>query len=417
MTLRDLSKKEKLLLQLMGRQPYSTNEELSKIIGFKYAEYVSTLQKKLQKKEYFAGPLMFPDFGKIFKNKVTRIHAFIMFDKPYDYVRSLLQEIDCWISFYPLEEGIFCKYLVGFINSDTQKLRKIFEYLRDEEAIQYYHLFEQKCNWEVINPTFIIDDSDTPSEPNFDHLLDETSIPDMEYGSFIDISLNKVAQMLIEHLWIGQGGCDLKKIVRLRKKYMAEKRNTLKEMLRTEKGKEAKKMLRTELRKLKGDLLLNEFREAYHLLVDHDVLQKIYYIYPFPHSKCANFWLMIKCKSLEATKHALFNYGKNVRIFTRVTIVQSVETGEWYGTIMAVGNPFLGQKLMTALDRYPEIEDRKLFPVRSYPASYWAGQAITIDGYYSPETQTLDYPYDLFYERVKQKREEDGQRREARALV
>ena len=415
---RDLSKKEKLLLQLMGRQPYLTREELSRIIGFKYAEYVSTLQKKLQKREYFAGPLMFPDFGKIFKNNVTRIHAFIMFDTPYDYVKSLLQEIDNWAFFFPLEEGIFRKYLIGFINSDVQKLRKIFEYLKDEGAIQYYHLFEQKCRWMVINPTFLIEDQDAPVEPDFDHLLNETPVPNMEYGSFLDISLNKVAQMLIEHLWLGHGGCDLKKIVRSRKKIMAERRAVLKEMLRTEKEKETKKMMRAELKKLKGDVLLREFREAYHFLVDHDVLEKLYYIWPFSHSKCTNFWLMIKCTSPEATKHALFNFGKNVRIFTRVSMVQSVETREWYGAIYATCNPFLGGKLMTALDQHPEIEDRKLFPVRSYPLSHWDAQSISIEGYYNPETRTLDYPYNLFYERVKQKLEEDvNQRREARAFV
>jgi len=46
MAQRDLSKNEKLLLQLMGKDPYLTNKELCSSIGYKYEEYVSTGQKK-----------------------------------------------------------------------------------------------------------------------------------------------------------------------------------------------------------------------------------------------------------------------------------------------------------------------------------------------------------------------------------
>lgn len=418
MAQRDLSKREKLLLQLMGKYPDLTNEELSRIIGFKYAEYVSTLQKKLRKREYLVGPFMFPDWKRIFRNKVFRVYAFIMFDKTYDCIKSLLKEIDCWYIFYPLEEGIFRKYLVGFFNTDTENLRKIFDYLKNEGIIHYYHLFEQEDNWEIINPTFLIDDAEAPIEPDFEHLLDETSIPDLTYGSFTSISLDKVAQLLITHLCVGREGCDLKKIVRYEKNYRKEQRTILKEMLRKEKQEKTRKKLKAGLRELKGDLSLKEFREVYQLLIEHGVLQKVYYIWPFPRSTCSTFWLFLKGDSLEASKRAIFNFGREVRIFTRVCLVQSVETGERYGAVFATGDPFLGGKLMKALDQHDEIKDRKLFPVRSYPASYWEGQTVSIEGYYNPETQTLDYPYNLFYERVKQKVEEGfDQRREARALV
>jgi len=217
---------------------------------------------------------------------------------------------------------------------------------------------------------------------------------------------------------MGRGGCDLRKIVRKENEYRKDQRTALKKMLRAEKQEEMRGKLRTELKEWKGDLPLREFREAYQLLVSHAVLEKVYYVNPFPRSMCRAFILLLKCKSIEATNRIIFNFGKNVRIFTRSYMLQSVETGTWYGAIYAAGDPFLEGKLMNSLDRCPEIEDRKLFPVRSYPASHWAAQGIPIEGYYDPETQTLGYPYDLFYERVKQKVEEDfNQRREARALV
>jgi hypothetical protein len=407
MALRDLSKREKLLLQLVGKQPYLKNKDLSTIIGFKYAEYVSTLQKKLEKRGYLSGPFMFPDFGKIFRNRVSRVFAFVMFDKAYEEMRPVLEEIDCWTYFYPVEEGVFRKYMIGFMNTDLQELKRIFDYLKECGAIHYYHLFELEGNWKLINPTFLVDNSETPIEPDFNHLLDDISVPDLRWGSFAGISLNHVAQILLMHLWNGRGKCNLRRIVRIEKDFRKRRRVELKEMLRKERWEVKRKELKAELKELKGDLPLREFREVYQLLIDRDILEKVYYIYPFPRPRCSAFMLFLKCGSVETTKRTIFNFGKNVRIFTRVCMVQSVETEEWYGTIFAVGDPFLGGKLMTALDLYPEIVDRKLFPMRSYPSSKWKGQSIHLGGrYYNPEKQTLHFPYKIFYEKVKQKLED-----------
>ncbi len=407
MVRKDLSGREKQLLQLLGTHPYLTNEELSRTIGFKYAEYVSTLQKKLQKREYLIGPYMEPDLGMIFKNTVTNVRAFIMFDKPYNYIKSLLKEIECWLSFLPLEEGLFRKYVVGFLSTDVQKLKNIFDYLTDNEVIQYYHFFEQKDKWKVINPTFLINGSEAPVEPDFDHLLDEISVPDLTCGPFVDVTLSKVAKTLIMYLWNGTGECDLRRIIRIEKKFRVQRRKELRDMLRKEKWDVRREELKTELRGLKGELPLREFKETYRLLMNHGVFEKIYYVWPFPPSKCSRFMLLLKCESLEDTKRIIFNFGRNTRIFTRVAMGQSVETGEWYGTIYAVGDPFLGGKLMTALDRYPEIVDRKLFPMRSYPSDKWETQSITME-YYDPKMQSLTFPYDSYFERVKQRVEEDG---------
>lgn len=407
MVRRDLSKREKHLLQLMGEQPYMTNEELCERIGYKYTEYVSTLQRKLRQMGYFDGPLMYPDLGRIFKNKVTRIHAFIMFDTSYDYVRPLIQEIDCWFTFFPLEEGIFRKYLISFMNTDTEKLEEIFDYLKEKGVIRYYHLFEQEHAWKVINPTFLIDSTEAPIWPDFDHLLEDVPVPDLRYGSFSNISLSKTAQILIEWLWAGRGECDLKKIVRTEMEYQENRKKELQEILIKEKNEKRKKEIKKDLKKLEGEPLLKDFRETYQKLFEHGVLEKTYYIYPFPRSECSTFWIFLRCGSTKDTKRVIFNFGRNKRIFTRVSLIRSVETGEWFGTIFVTGDPFLGIELIAALDRCPEIEDRKLFPVRSYPPSHFASQTISLEGYYHQKIRTLRYHYDIFSERVKQKLEED----------
>jgi len=418
MVQRDLSKKEKLLLQLIGKQPYLSNEDLCSIIGYKYAQYVSTLQKKLQKREYLTGPLMFADWGKIFRNRVYRVYAFIMFDTSYDFIRSLLQEIDCWLYFYPLEEGLFRKYLVGFTSSDTHKLSGIFEYLLQSGVIHYYHLFEQEGKWEVINPTFLLEDgTDTPLEPNFNCLLDDVVVSDLRYKSFVNISLTTMIQLL-EHLWVGRAGCDLKKIVREEKKYREKRRRELENLLRSCSDEETAQKLQTELAELSGDPSLSEYKRTYNLLMNHDILEKVYYVWPFPQSKCSRFILLLRCESSATTKRVIFNFGKNIRLFTRVSILRSVTTGQWYGAIFAAGDPFLSGKLMTALDACPQIEDRKLFPARSFPSSQWASRSIPLEGYYNPETQILEYPYEIYARKIRQRLEEEvHRRREASALV
>ncbi|MBU7032587.1 MAG: hypothetical protein HXS53_08650 [Theionarchaea archaeon] len=415
---RDLSKKEKLLLQLMGKQAYLANEDLCSIIGYKYTQYVSTLQKKLQKREYLIGPLMFADFGRIFRNRVCRVYAFIMFDTSYNYIRSLLQEIDCWLYFYPLEEGLFRKYFVGFMCNDTDKLNQIFEYLLQAGIIHYYHLFEQEGKWEVINPTFLLEDgTDAPIEPNFKGLLGDVVIPDLQYKSFVDISLTAMTSLL-EHLWVGRTGCNLKKMLIEEKKYREKRRKELKYLLISCPDEETAQKLKTELIELTGDPSLSEYRNTYNLLMDHDVLEKVYFVWPFPQSKCSQFILLLRCKSVAMTKRVMVNFGKNCRLFTRVAMLRSVTTGQWYGTIFATADPFLSGKLMTSLDACPEIEDRKLFPTRSFPSNQWASRSIPLEGYYNPETQILEYPYDVYAKKIRQRLEEEGhRRREASAFV
>ncbi|MGC1122098.1 MAG: hypothetical protein WBA22_13490 [Candidatus Methanofastidiosia archaeon] len=407
MVRKDLSRREKLLLQLMGREPNLTNQELSSIIGFKYTEYVTTIQRKLERREYLGGPYMYPDFGKIFKNKVSRVFAFVMFDSPYEYIISMLREINCWTYFFPLEEGIFKKYMVGFMNTDLTKLKRILDLLKDSQIIKYYHLFELDGNWKLINPTFLVNDREASPEPDFGHLLEDVPIPDLSWGSFSGIALNKVAQILIMRLWNGHGACDLRRIVRIEKKFKKIRRAELKELLRKEHLELKREELKAELRELRTvDLSLREFREAYQLLMDRDILEKVYYIWPFPNPKCSRFMLFLRCDSVEATKRIIFNFGRDTRIFTRVCMVQSVERGEPYGVIYAVGDPFLGGKLMTELDQYDELVDRKLFPMRSYPPGRWKSQSILME-YYDEERQTLEFPYGIFYEKVRQRLEED----------
>jgi hypothetical protein len=407
MVRKDLSRREKLLLQLMGREPNLTNQELSGIIGFKYTEYVTTLQRKLERREYLGGPYMYPDFGKIFKNKVSRVFAFVMFDAPYEYIISMLQEINCWTYFFPLEEGVFKKYMVGFMNTDLSRLKRILDLLKDSQIIKYYHLFELDGNWKLINPTFLADEREASPEPDFGHLLEDVFVPDLSWGSFSGIALNKVAQVLIMRLWNGNGACDLRRIVRIEKKFKKRRRAELKELLRKEHLELKREELKAELRELRTvDLSLREFREANQLLMNRDILEKVYYIWPFPNPKCSRFMLFLRCDSVEATKRIIFNFGKDTRIFTRVCMVQSGERGEPYGVIYAVGDPFLGGKLMTELDRYDELVDRKLFPMRSYPPGRWKSQSILME-YYDEERQTLEFPYEIFYEKVRQRLEED----------
>ncbi|MGD2246920.1 MAG: hypothetical protein PVF58_00835 [Candidatus Methanofastidiosia archaeon] len=406
MVQKDLSSREKILLQLLSDNPHLTNEELSQAIGFKYAEYVATLRKRLREREYLIGPYMRPDLGKIFKNHVRRVHAFIMFDRTYDSIRSVLREIDCWITFYPLEEGIFGKYIAIFLNTDVQKLKRIFDFLQQQGIIRYYHLFHQEDRWKMIYPTFLINGKETPNEPNFDHLLDEIPLSDLKCGSFANVTLNKVARILVMQLWRGAGKCDLRKIVRIEKKFRSKRRKELKELLKKEKWEIRRKEFKAELKELKGDLHLTEFREAYQMLINYDVLDKFYFIWPFPFSKCSQFIVFLRCESQELTKRTIFNFGRNTRISCKVSMVKSMETKEWFGAIYAAGDPFLEKKLMTTLDRYPEIVDRKLFPIRSYPPSYFESRSPPVDMYYHNKTQTLDFPYNIFYKRVKQWLEE-----------
>ena len=363
----NLTLKRKLILQYLGKEPNITNEELAARSTYKNTVYVSAVKRTLQEDGHISGPYYDVDLGTMTKNRLTRLIAVLMFRKDYSFIINLLKTIDCFVTLYPVFEQSFKMLIASFVCSDEQKLTSIFDYLLECGILVHCDLYTQKDKWYLRNPVFVDKGSMTPS---LDGLLDPVDIPDISPGNFCGIPLTQCDLSLIEDLFIGIGGCNLRKIGQYE-------------------------------RKREGVLLTySDLKLSLKKLLKHNIISKYYNVYPIPREKCSRFILLMRSSQREKTDRLLFNFGKGARIQERLTYWKSLSDNTVYGVVQCVCHPSFLIKLLQDLDKYEEIEDKKFYFLRSFPASYWVMQTITTV-YYKPETCTLHYPYAEYLKTIK----------------
>jgi hypothetical protein len=364
--MRDLNSTEMKLLDFLGKNPEYTNRELARIIGVRNPSYISTLKAQLEKKHYFVGPYVQSDYGRMFRNRLRKAIAIILFEQPYQDIVPLLVTIGCFSYLYPIEERFFKGYIMGVFDSDTEAITQIFDYLKKEGIIFHYELYLQDYQTRVITPSFYTDSGKSTFVPVLDNLCEETPLPNLEFGSFSGITLSEPEQILISYFELGV--CMLSRIM--------------------------------EVEKTKGRFYTYaEWKTAKDRLRSQKIIRSVCDIFPLPTIDCAHFFLFIRAHDLTTTQKILFNFGKDSRLYRKVFIWTSYKTSKPYGVIYCISHPEFTIRLLRQLDMYDEIEDMKFFVIRK-EFSLWRGRSITLDGY-DAATHTLYHPYAEYLGRIQ----------------
>lgn len=366
----NLTLKRKLVLQYLETNPNITNDELAALSRYKNPVYVSAVKKRLEREGYLSGPYYDVDLGTFTRNRLTRLVAVLMFRKDYPFIIDVLKKIDCFVTLYPVFEQSFKMLIASFVCSDEQKLKRIFDYLSEQGVLVHCDLYVQESAWYLRNPLFLDRGKPVSMTPSLEGLLRETEVPDLSSGPFCGKTLSTCDLSLIEDLFIGIGGCNLRKI----SQYERKKEGLF--------------------------LTYSELKLSLKKLLEHKIISKYYNVYPIPRERCSRFLLLMRSSEKEKTDRLLFNFGKNARIQERLTYWTSLSGKEVYGVVQCVCHPSFLIKLLQDLDKYTEIEDKKFYFLRSFPASYWVMQSI-VTKYYDSRTCTLYYPYEEYEEEIK----------------
>ncbi|MBU7024176.1 MAG: hypothetical protein HXS40_08405 [Theionarchaea archaeon] len=367
----DLNLTEMKLLDYIGKCPELTNKELAHLLELKNPPYVSTLKRLLHEKEYFIGPYYQTDYGKIFKNRVRKAIAILLFEQSYGFMVSLLKNIGCFSYIYPIEERFFKRIMISIFDSDTEAVKNLFDFLKKEGIIFHYELYVQDHQTYVIPPVFLRNSEEASFVPSLDNLLDETEIPDFSFGHFEDLQLSIREQELIT--------------------YFEQGRSVLTDIMEQEKEQE-------------NFYTYAEWKDAKALLIERNILQPVCDIFPLSYWKCSHFFLLVRTPACLTTKKMLFNFGKDSRLYKKIFLWTSYHTGRMYGVIYCISHPEFTIKLLNQLDRYNLIEDEQFFVLRK-TISLWGGQSISME-HYDPEHQTLYFPYEDYLEKMKMVLEE-----------
>ncbi|MBU7018331.1 MAG: winged helix-turn-helix domain-containing protein [Theionarchaea archaeon] len=368
--MKDLNSTEMKLLHYMGKDPELTNAELAQLLGLKNPPYISTLKADLEEKQYFVGPYYQTNYGRIFKNRVRKSIAIILFEQPYEYMFALLKNIDCFSYLYPIEERFFKSYMAGIFDSNTEAIKRIFDYLKREGVIFHYDLYIQNFLTHMIPPTFLTNSEGAPFDPPLNNLLENTETPNLSFGEFERMSLSPLERNLISSFEMGV--------------------TTLTQIMEQEKAR--------------GNFFTYaEWKDAKEQLVNRRIIQPVYDVFPFPAVYCSYFFLFVSAYTLHDIQKILFNFGKNARLRKMIFVWTSYQTGKTYGVIYCISHPEFTIRLLRQLDKYEEIKDKKLFMLRKKIPLWralWQGKSISLEEY-DPESCTLYYPYDTYYEKVK----------------
>jgi len=386
------------LLDLYGHQPYLTEREMAKRVGYKFYNYVSTVKNKiLEKRGYLAGPYYYLNFKKISKNHVKRLIIFTMFKKDYSYdlIVKLLKNIESWSFFYPLQESTFNEMMIGIYSTDHDSVIRIFEYFLDKEVLHYYSVYELDDNLYTYNPVFFEKVGKRYRDTKYvtDEFDTEAELKEMHFDPLDcePIRLSELDSRLLMYLQSGFLKGELSKIMKHNAK------------IKDENG---------ENPYVWG---YNSWRYSYEKLTRENVIRKFYIIYPMPKHFCSYFYIILNGKDIEATKELAANVGANARILRSGGMVRSLnpdDYGEYYWCAHLRSHPLFMHKISTLLE-IPKVKSKFIYYCKSvsghnndrYPVpymNYYTEQSISLeDRYYDAKTMTINYDYNSYHERIK----------------
>jgi|GEM_PF-1072867 len=378
MRTKELTESRILLLQELSRNPYLSNKDLIKIAGFKDRTYPTIAKRELTKQGYLTENNFEIDYGKLCKNEIDILYAFIVFDCDDKYLQNILRNIGSYRESFSLVEICFSSYLVSFYSDNDKKIQEILDYLVNRGIVYSYIIYKRhhKCYWR--HPVFIKDNGKPASSiPSFDNLLKDREIPDLNFGKYEE-RLSFMDLRIIDHFQAGNLNCNLKKIQKYEKEH--------------------------------GNLFSYfKLKESLRELIKRGIIEKKPYIFPFSYKECYKFILCLRANTFENTQRIIFNLGEQTRIFEKITYVSSPDNKKKFGFLECVTSPVFFIKLMRNLDMYNEIVEKRVYVIKNY-SKFLPTKNIPLE-YYDLKTQELHFPFDEFFQDIKRMIEGDKNKR------
>lgn len=357
----ELSKSEKELLNIIGRHPELSPKELLQYTKYRW---VGTITRKLQRfKELciLGGPLYDLNYSKLCRNPLHKLDCTIETKKSLETVIPYLKLIDSIRLIYPVLSHKKVLEMVYYSSNDAET-EALFQLLKDSDIITDYRVRVWRSKRMVENPNFFGD-----INPSLDNLLDPCDIPEMSLEQH-DTDWNE---------------CDIAIIP-----YLRSGRSKLIKILRKEK-------------KLHRSWTYEQVRYSREKMLKHRLIKKAYGISSFPLGQSTIFELFFEPEDTDVTLRILYNFARGARVYKEYLLCDG---GGW---IFCECHPLFLIDLMHKLDQIDEIKEKEVYPGRSNQSDKYAfGKPIELK-YFDFDEQTLEYPYRVYREKIKEKLESE----------
>jgi DNA-binding Lrp family transcriptional regulator len=354
---------EKELLHAIGNHPEVSMKELLNYIPYKWVSTVVKKLKQLREKGILFGPVYDLNYGKLTRNTLYKTVCTLEASQSLETLISYLKMIEPLLWIFPVLSHK--KVLqVGFLSSNNAEMKNLLQFLKDTNVITNYTV-RFSCHKRIAeNPNLFGD-----SNPSLDNLLQPCDLPDATQDHH-DTSWNQCDISILPYLRLGYKGGKLIEI------------------------------LREERRLHSRRWTYEEIRYSRNKIIKNGLIEKKYVFYPFSLGECAHFHLFLKTSDIPVTQAILYNFAKGERVYKEYSLY-----GEW-GLLVCKCHPLFLTDLMSKLDSVDHIKEKELYQIRSITGKYCFGQFPQLK-YYDYDTQMLQYPYQVYKEKIKEKWESE----------
>ena len=359
-----LNDNEKKLLTVLGRHPELPLQELINYTGYTLASSITRKIKQFKKENMIIGPTYSVDYGKLCKNSIRQLFCIIELENAYSTVIDYLKLIEPLVWVYPVLSSHKKLLMAGFLSSNNKKMISLFNLLKDAKIITDFIVHVRRYKIIIENPDFFGD-----PVPSLDDLLTPCEFPDISFGHHHTV-------------W---SDCDITTLSYLQGGY---ERVALTDILKKEE-------------KLNMNRTYEQIKYSYKKITKNKLITKMYYIHPYPLEQCADFYLFLQIDEREIIQQLLGNFARGGRIHREYTLL---DEGGMMGCIC---HPQFVLTLMHKLDSIDEIKKKELYHIRSFSQGVLYTGAYGEFKYYNVNKQTLEYPYHLFENSIKEKLEKE----------
>jgi len=361
-----LTDSEKELLTVIGKYPEIPMKELLNHTTYKWESTVVKKLEKLKEQQILYGPVYDINYGILCRNPLHKLVCILEFTQDYETVTEYLKLIESIIWIFPVLSSHKKVLNAGFISSNDAEVRDLLQLLKDSNVISDFIIHACPSKRMVENPHFSGD-----FNPSLDNLLDLCDLPDISFG----------------HHDTDWSECDIRILPYLRR------------------GAKLMEILKDERRVHHRIWTYEQIRYSYEKMVENKLIEKKYIYRPFPCNQCAHFDLFFKTEHKKLTLRILCNFAKGARIYKEYMLFD-----QW-GMLVCISHPVFLTDLMHKLDQVDEIKEKEVYQARSNSRVYSFGQPLETK-YFDFDAQTLEYPYYVYEEKIKEKLESERQESE-----
>ncbi len=358
---RELTDREKELLNVIGSHPDASLKELVNRTSYKRTTTVSRKLQQFKEQGILFGPVYQTDYGKLCKNPLHGLECIVEFNQSYETVMSYLMLIEPLLSMYPILSPRQKALLVGFLSSNDAETEALLQLLKDKNIITNYIMRVLSTMPVKENPNFFGDPT-----PSLKNVLTPCELPDMSFG----------------YHCTDWSECDIAILP-----YM-------------ERGTMLMEILRKEL-KLNKEWTYEQLRYSRNKMLTNGLIEKVYQFSPYPNIQCVPFFLFFKTDDITVTQGILCNFARGERVYREYALF-----GKW-GGLACISHPLFLTDLMRKLDRIDEITEVELYPFRYISPEKSYISYLREYKYFDVDTQTLEYPYAVYKEKIREKIESE----------